>query len=285
MQDIHTIQRRIKGIDSISKISRAMEMIATSKMRNTQQRDIAGRPYAEKIQEVISALAAVTSGEKIHPLLEKRVINNIAIVHITPDRGLCGGLVANINREVGRFSRRRRGNVSFVCVGRKGLDYMRLTRRNVIAEFTGLGDKPSFIDTLPISRIIIDEYSEGIIDAAYLAYTRFISTIHQEPVIQPLLPITLAEIPDTKDFIHEYEPDPRSVLGELLSRFIEAEVYHAILESIASEQSARTVAMKNAMENASALTHELTLQYNKARQESITEELLDITGGVEAMKD
>ncbi len=285
MENIHTIQRRIKGINSISKISRAMEMIATSKMKNTQQRDIEGRPYAEKILEVISVLAAVTSKEEIHPLLDRRVVNNIAIVHITPDRGLCGGLVANINREIGRFVRRRRGKVSFICVGRKGLDYVRMTRRNVIAEFTGLGDKPSFVDTLAISRILIEEYEQGIIDGAYLSYTRFISTLHQEPVIQPVLPITLAEIPDTKDFEHEYEPDPHTVLGELLSRFIEAEVYHAILESIASEQSARTVAMKNAMENASALTHELTLQYNKARQEAITEELLDITGGVEALND
>ncbi|MBN2240481.1 MAG: ATP synthase F1 subunit gamma [Dehalococcoidales bacterium] len=283
MADIHSIQRRIRGVESISKITRAMEMIATSKMRRTQERGLAGRPYAEKIREVLSTISTTSSGEAPHPLLQRRSINNIALVHITPDRGLCGGLVANINRMVSQYTREQEASVSFICIGRKGVDFIRRTRRNVKAEFTGLGDNPGYVDTLPISRLIIDEYTSGEIDAAFLSYTRFISTMHQEPVIQPILPVEPEEAETSAGVNYTYEPDPETVLGELLPRFVEIQIYHAILESIASEQSARMVAMRNATDNAAVLTDDLTLLYNKARQESITTELLDITSGVEAM--
>ncbi len=146
-------------------------MIATSKMRRTQERGLAGRPYSEKIQQVIADLAALPRTERaLHPLLQRRPITRIAIVHITPDRGLCGGLIANINRRTGRFILEQEAPVSFVCVGRKGLDFMRRSRRDIRAEFTWLGDRPGYLDTLPISRIIIDDYTNNVIDAAYLAY-------------------------------------------------------------------------------------------------------------------
>ncbi len=283
MANIKLIQRRIRGVQSISKITRAMEMIATSKMRRTQERGLAGRPYSEKITQVISTLAAISSGEALHPLLQRREINKIAIVHITPDRGLCGGLVANVNRQAGRFIQEQGGQTSLVCVGRKGLDFMRRVRREIKAEFTWMGDNPSYLDTLPISRIIIDEYTNSEIDAAYLSYTRFVSTMVQRPVIESILPVQPAEITGPQNVDYIFEPDPGAVLDQLLPRFVEMQIYHAILEAIASEQSARMVAMRNATENAVELTDELTLLYNKARQESITKELLDITGGVEAL--
>jgi F-type H+-transporting ATPase subunit gamma len=284
MPDIRLIQRRIRGVQSIVKITRAMEMIATSKMRRTQERGLAGRPYSQKIREVIGDLFALSRpGDVPHPLLERREVSRIGLVHITPDRGLCGGLVGNINRAAGAFIREQKVPVSVICVGRKGADYMKKTGQDLVAEFTWLGDNPGFLDTLPISRIIIDDYTSGKIDAAYIGYTEFISTLSQRPAIIPIIPVepvdsTTGQIGDIL-----FEPEPDAVLAALLPRFIEMQIFHTILEAIASEQSARMVAMRNATENAAELTEDLTLMYNKARQESITTELLDITGGVEAL--
>ena len=285
MADIRLIRRRIKGVQNIAKITRAMEMIATSKMRRAQDRGLAGRPYSEKIQQVIAALSALPQdGRAIHPLLERRPINRITVVHITPDRGLCGGLNANINRQTASFILEQALPINLITVGRKGFDFMNNYGRDVRAEFSGLGDQPRLLDTLPISRIIIDDYTNGDIDAAYVAYTQFISTIAQKPVVQPILPMAPAEIPQSQNIDYIYEPAAADVLEGLLPRFVEMQVYHTILESIASEQSARMVAMRNATENSNELVDELTLVYNKARQESITKELLDITGGVAALQ-
>jgi len=261
-----------------------MEMIATLKMRRAQERGLAGRPYSEKIFQVIADLAALPqAGDSLHPLLQRRPVNKIAIVHITPDRGLCGGLNANVNRKTASFIVEQSVPVTIVAVGRKGRDFMRWHRCEIHAEFTGLGDKPSLLDTLPISRIIIDDYSSGVIDLVYLVYAQFISTMTQKPVMQQILPVEPATIPGGENVDYIYEPDADAVLGELLPRFVEMQVYHSILESIASEQSARMVAMRNATDGANELVQDLTLMYNKARQESITKELLDIAGGVAAL--
>jgi len=274
----------MRGVQSIAKITRAMEMIATSKMRRTQERGLAGRPYSEKIQQVIADLAALPRTEReLHPLLQRRPITRIAVVHITPDRGLCGGLIANINRRTGGFILEQEAAVSLVCVGRKGFDFMRRSGRDIRAEFTWLGDNPGYLDTLPISRIIIDDYTNNVIDAVYLAYTQFVSTMAQRPVVQPILPIEPVATTTVQNVDYIYEPGPDAVFEGLLPKFVEMQIYHAILESIASEQSARMVAMRNATENAGELIDDLTLMYNKARQESITKELLDIVGGVEAL--
>ena len=284
MADIRLIRRRIKGIQSTAKISRAMEMIATLKMRRAQERGLAGRPYSEKIHQVIADLAALPQGETpLHPLLQRRPVNKIAIIHITPDRGLCGGLNANLNRKTARFILEQKIAVTLITIGRKGRDFMRRYGREIRAEFTALGDRPSLLDTLPISRIIIDDYTDGIIDLVYLVYAQFISTMAQKPLVQQILPVEPAEVPRAQNVDYIYEPGPGVVLGELLPRFVEMQVYHAILESIASEQSARMVAMRNATDNANEFIEELTLMYNKARQESITKELLDITGGAAAL--
>ncbi len=284
MANIRLIRRRIRGVQGIVKITRAMEMIATSKMRRTQQRGLAGRPYAEKISQVLADLAALPqAGEVLHPLLQRRPVTKIAIVHITPDRGLCGGLNTNINRKTASFILEQSVPVTLITVGRKGLDFMRRYGRDIRAEFTRLGDQPSLLDTLPISRIIIDDYTNGVIDLVYLAYAQFVSTMVQRPILQQILPIEPADIPRTQNVDYIYEPSPDMVLSGLLPRFVEMQVYHAILESIASEQSARMVAMRNATDNANELIGDLTLTYNKARQESITKELLDITGGAAAL--
>jgi len=284
LANIRLIRRRIKGIKSTSKITRAMEMIATSKMRKAQERGLAGRPYAEKIQQVMADLAALRhEGEEMHPLLQARPVKKIGILHITPDRGMCGGLNTNINRTAANFILEQEAPVSLVAVGRKGRDFMRRYGREIRAEFTNLGDRPGWLDTLPISRIIIDDYTSGEIDRVYLVYPQFISTMVQKPIVHQILPVEPAEIPAAQNVDYIYEPGPAEVLGQLLPRFVEMQIYHAILESIASEQSARMVAMRNATESANELIEELTLMYNKARQETITKELLDITGGAAAL--
>jgi F-type H+-transporting ATPase subunit gamma len=282
--NIRLIRRRIRGIQSTAKITRAMEMIATLKMRRAQERGLAGRPYSEKIFQVIADLAALPqAGDLLHPLLQRRPVNKIAIVHITPDRGLCGGLNTSVNRKTASFMVEQSVPVTIVAVGRKGCDFMKRHKCDILAEFTGLGDKPSLLDTLPISRIIIDDYSSGVVDLVYLVYAQFISTMTQKPVLQQILPVEPATIPRGENVDYIYEPGSDVVLGELLPRFVEMQVYHAILESIASEQSARMVAMRNATDSANELVQDLTLMYNKARQEAITRELLDIAGGAAAL--
>jgi F-type H+-transporting ATPase subunit gamma len=284
MPDIRKVRRRIKGVQNIAKITRAMEMIAASKMRKAQERGLQGRPYDEKIRQVIADLAALPDIGLQHPLLQRRDINKIAVVHITPDRGLCGGLNANLNRQLANFILQQKVPVEVVAVGRKGRDFSTRNACTMCAEFTQLSDRPAYLDTLPISNIVIEEYTKGVVDMVYISYARFISTMVQKPVMQQLLPVQPAEIPGGQNVDYIYEPGAEAVLGSLLPRFVEMEIYHAILESIASEQSARMVAMRNATDSATELIGDLTLLYNKARQESITRELLDIIGGVVALE-
>jgi F-type H+-transporting ATPase subunit gamma len=284
MANTRLIRRRIRGVQNTAKITRAMEMIASSKMRRAQERGLAGRPYSQKIQQVIADLAALPQVEgALHPLLQRRDIKKIAIVHITPDRGLSGGLDANLNRKTATFILEQTAPVSLVLLGRRGIDYMRRYGREIRAEFSKLGDRPSLIDTLPISRIIIEDYTQGLIDKTYIVYPKFENTMRQVPVIEQILPVVPADLPKSQGSDYIFEPNPRAVLDKLLPRFVESEIYHTILESIASEQSARMVAMRNATESAKELNEALTLAYYKARQESITSELLDIVGGASAI--
>jgi len=284
LPDIRKVKRRIRGVTNIAKITKAMEMIAASKMRKAQERGLAGRPYSEKITQVIADLAALSETTTQHPLLQRRPVEKIAVVHITPDRGLCGGLNANLNRGLANFILEQQKPVEVVSVGRKGRDFGIRYGCDICAEFTQLGDQPSYLDTLPISEIVIDEYTSTKIDMVYVSYAHFVSTLVQKPVMKQLLPVEPAEIPKSENVDYIYEPGAEAVLGGLLPRFVEMEIYHAVLESIASEQSARMVAMRNATDSANELIGDLTLLYNKARQESITRELLDITGGVVALE-
>lgn len=282
MIPIRIIRRRIKSVQSTAKVTRAMEMIAASKMKQAQQRTLAGRPYADKMREVLAHVAGKqVAGEALHPLLQRRPVQKIGIIQITPDRGLCGGLNSNINKMTINFISEQNVPVSIVTVGKKGRDFISRYTQSLEAYFTNLGDKPSLVDTLPISRIVIDDYTKGSMDKVYIAYTRFISTVNQQAVIEELLPVEQPSNTETmKDVDYIYEPSVTGVLDQLLPRYVEMQIYHSILESIASEQSARMIAMRNATDAAKDMIDELTLLLNKARQEMITKELLDIAGGI-----
>ncbi len=278
------LRRRIRSVENTAKICKAMEMIATAKMKRAQDQATAGRPYAERITEVISNLAYhARAGRVSHPLLQKREIKKIAIIHFTTDRGLCGGLNANLNRVISTFISEQIVPVSLITVGRKGRMFMLRAGQTIRAEFTGIKDRVSLQDTLPISRVIIDDYTSGEVDLGYLTYPRFVSTMVQRPTMEILLPVDPVELPLSQRGEYIYEPGPSTVLNELLPRFVEMQVHHAVLELIASEQSARMVAMRNASQSAREVIEDLTLTLNKARQESITNEICDISGGAEAL--
>ncbi|WP_322818023.1 ATP synthase F1 subunit gamma [Tepidiforma sp.] len=291
MATIRQLRRRIQSVKNTAKITNALQLVAASKMRRAQDRALQAKPYSEKLRAVIADLAAATlDPEKpAHPLLTVREGNNIGLLHITPDRGLCGGLNSNLNRSAGTFVATSRNPVDVIAVGKKGRDFFIRARVNVVAEFTELGDYPGAAQVAPIARLVIDDYLAGIFDRVYISYPEFVTTATQRPVIRQLLPIEppTSEISESsatlaQDYI--FEPSPEEVLGELLPRYVEMQIYEAILQNSASFQSAQMVAMKNATDNANEITRELTLTYNKARQEQITKELLDIVGGAAALE-
>ncbi len=309
MASTREIRRRITSVKNVAQITKAMETVAASRMRRAQQAVLATRPYASKMLEIIRNLAERVSGEvDTLPLLEQRPVKNVGVVMVTADKGLAGSLNSNLIRRTTRFMiDEATVPVSLVAVGKKGRDYMIRYGRNVVAEFTGLGDKPKLADVTGIARAVMDEYIAGRVDAVYLIYTDFINTLTQRPVVLKLLPIeahnpesvaagpiiSRAATADTAeagsndkasstDYI--YEPDPNTVLRALLPRFVEVLIYQAVLENVASEQSAKLVAMRNATENAKDLIQDLTLTYNKVRQANITKELSEITGGAAALK-
>jgi len=287
MPSTRELRRRIKSVKNIAQITRAMEMMAASRMRRAQQAVLAGRPYAQKIDEVIANLAArlgTLDSEEIHPLLLQRPVKKAGIVLITSDKGLCGSLNSNVIRRSTRFMLDENVAPGFeiVTVGRKGRDFMTRYGRPVIAEFINYGDRPRPDFILPIARVVSEEYAAGRIDAVYVIYSQFVNTLIQKPVIMPLLPLHPAEVTGPiLDYI--YEPNPAAVLTHLVPRYIEARIYQALLESIASEQSARLVAMRNATQSAKDMVSDLTLSYNKLRQANITKELTEIASGAAAL--
>lgn len=285
MANTQVLRRRIHSVENTAKICKAMEMMSTAKMKRTQDRAIAGRPYAEKIGQVIANLSTrVADSEDTSPLLKRRDVRKIVIVHFTTDRGLCGGLNANTNRLVAEFILRQHVPVVLIAVGRKGRNFMLRAGQTIRAEFTGLHDKPTLLDIMAISRIVIDAYTKGEVDMIYLAYPRFITTMQQSPTMEALLPIEQRNAKTSRPGDYIYEPDSESVINELLPRFVDMKIYHALLELIASEHSARMVAMRNASDSAMDVLEDLTLTLNKARQESVTNEICDISGGAEALK-
>ncbi|MEJ5198763.1 MAG: ATP synthase F1 subunit gamma [Anaerolineae bacterium] len=287
MPSTREIRRRIRGVRNIAKVTKAMETVAAAKMRKAQQQVLATRPYAQKSWEVLTHLARLPNGTAAHPLLQKREGNRVALLLITADRGLAGAYNSNMIRmaaaQIAEWQAEGK-EVSLVTVGRKGRDWMLRHGPPLKAEFTGLGDRPSSYDIGPIAHVVLQDFIAGDFDAVYLGYTNFINTIRQEPVIRQLLPITPAvtETAAAADYI--FEPSPTAILDELLTGLTELQILQAIYEAIASEQSARMVAMRNATDAANDLIADLTLSYNKARQEAITKELLDIVGGASALK-
>jgi F-type H+-transporting ATPase subunit gamma len=288
MPTLRQINRRIRSVESTAKTTRAMSLVAGSKMRRAQQNALAHRSYADQLRwllaDVVESLEseAAESGAALHPLLEQREANSHLVVLMTPDRGLCGGLNTNLIRIAGNYVTNH-PNSKLVCVGRKGFDFYRRIGAEIIGEFTKLGDYPAFDDIRPISLLVSQAYISGEADRVAIVYPRFINTVLQRAEVQELLPATPPEDAEVTAVDYIYEPDAASVLGHLLPRYVEIQVYRAALELAASEQSARMVAMRNATDAAQELIQELTLLRNKVRQEQITKELLDITGGVEAM--
>jgi F-type H+-transporting ATPase subunit gamma len=276
-----------------------MQMVAASRMRRAQEQTLASRPYAAKAWEVLTHLASQRGDtEQLHPLLTHRdEIKKIAIILITADKGLAGAYNSNMIRATTRFmSEHNQQEANLITVGRKGRDFMVRYGRNVVAEFTDLPARPTTLDIGPIARLAVDGFLMGEYDEVYLAYTQFVNTLQQNPTIDLLLPIHAGHvegkvtgqhlsqedmIPGPAEYV--YEPDPSTLLDTILPRFTELQVYQAVLEATASEHSARMVAMRNATENAKDLISDLTLTYNKVRQDAITKEMLDIAGGAEAL--
>ncbi|HZS92995.1 MAG TPA: ATP synthase F1 subunit gamma [Chloroflexota bacterium] len=276
------IRRRIRATKNMAQITRAFQQVATARLRRAQMRVSESRPYAESIRDVLAGLASQHGGDVTHPLLEQRPTQTVGIIEVTPDRGLCGALITNVNRAVGRFVLQQQHPVRGYALGRRGRDFMRRTGLSVAAEEINLGDYPELARILPIARLVMDDYASGAVDTVYLAYTRFVSTMRQEPAVQQLIPI---EPPEQEQgaISYEYEPEPAVVLNSLLPRYIEVQIYQAVLESKASEQAARLVAMRNATDNANELVSDLTLSLNKVRQASITKEISEIAAGAEAL--
>jgi F-type H+-transporting ATPase subunit gamma len=287
MATLREIRRRIRSVQNTAKITKAMELVAASKMRRAQQRALAGRPYAERLTWVLADLAETTPQtevEEMHPLLRRREVRNAGVVFITPNQGLCGGLPGSMNRRASSLVLNLGVPASVVAVGRKGRDFFRRTQTPLTADFTGLGDSPDYLTVLPIARVVIDDYLAERVDQVFLVYPYFLNTMTQEPRVTQLLPIEPPEEHATRTVDYIYEPSREAVLAEILPRYVEMLIYEAVLEGVASEQSARMVAMRNASDAAGDMIQELTLTYNKARQEQITKELLDIVGGVEQLQ-
>lgn len=287
MASVRQIRRRIRSVENTAKITKAMSMIAASKMRRTQEAALQGRPYSDLMQTMLAHLAAQSQDdEDRHPLLVDRMPRrNIALITITPDRGLTGGLNANINRAAGQFvAEQSEAGIKVVAMGKKGRDFMARTGQDVMAVFTDVPDRPGLIEVAPLTRIVVDLFTSEQVDAVYVAYAQFVNVTLQRPVVEQLLPIAPSELEPSQAVGYIYEPDESPVLSALLPRYIEMQLYHRLLEGIASEQSARMVAMRNATDNADAMVEDLTLVMNKARQETITKELLDIVGGVAAVE-
>jgi F-type H+-transporting ATPase subunit gamma len=284
------IRRRIRSVGNIAQVTKAMEAVSAAKMRKAQAQVLATRPYAEQAREVLSYIARLPSTDSaLNPLIDPRPeIKRTGILLVTADRGLAGGFNANVIRHAARFMRDRRGEgqtVEAVTVGRKGRDWLLRYDPVIHAEFLGMSDAPTSYDVGPIARLLIDDYLSGHFDEVIIIYTNFINTVRQEPVAQKLLPIEPVQAVSTTmapEYI--FEPSAEAVLTQALYAFTEVQVLQAIYESLASEHSARMVAMRNATDAANELIDSLTLTYNKARQESITNELMDIIGGSVALE-
>ena len=282
------IRTKIKSVENTRKITRAMEMVAAAKMRKSQQRMRAARPYAEKIRQVAAHLSHANS-EYNHPYLVKRdAIKNVGIILITSDKGLCGGLNTNVLRmvlaQMKQFEAKGTG-IRVTPIGNKGFSFMSRIGGHIQSHLIGLGDTPRIESLIGAVKVMLDAYVAGEVDAIYISYNHFVNTMKQEPVFEQLLPLSDANLNAEKngswDYI--YEPDAQAVIDEMLLRYVESLVYTAVSENQAAEQSARMVAMKAASDNAKAVIGELKLVYNKARQAAITKEISEIVGGAAAV--
>ncbi|MCZ4304159.1 F0F1 ATP synthase subunit gamma [Zoogloeaceae bacterium G21618-S1] len=283
------IRTKIKSVQNTRKITKAMEMVAASKMRKAQERMRAARPYAEKIRRLAANLSQANITEYQHPFLAKKDdVKRVGVIVVTTDKGLCGGLNTNILRQVTAemkgWQAQGATEIRATCIGNKGYGFMQRVGVKVASHVTQLGDTPHLEKLIGPVKVILDAFQNGELDAVYLAYTRFINTMKQEGQVEQLLPLTgerLGAPEGSWDYL--YEPDPQVVIDEMLVRYVEALVYQAVAENMASEQSARMVAMKAASDNAKTVIGDLQLVYNKTRQAAITKELSEIVAGAAAV--
>ena len=283
------IRGKIKSVENTKKITKAMEMVAASKMRKAQDRMRAARPYAEKVRQIAGNLSRANP-EYVHPFMVKNDAKTTGFIVVTTDKGLCGGLNTNILRAVtGQLKdlQTQGQSAEVVAIGNKGLGFMNRVGAKVVSHVTGLGDTPHLDKLIGPVKVLLDAYTQGRVNAVYVCYTKFINTMKQESVIEQLLPLNAQSLQDNSSKGHDwdyiYEPDAPAVIDDLLLRYVEAQVYQAVAENMASEQSARMVAMKAATDNAGSVIGELKLVYNKTRQAGITKELSEIVAGAAAV--
>jgi F-type H+-transporting ATPase subunit gamma len=281
------IRNKIKSVENTRKITKAMEMVAASKMRKAQDRMRAARPYGDKIRRVAANLSHAIAEYK-HPFLTKREsVKNVGLILVTSDKGLCGGLNANVLRlAVSRMKEweAQGANLQVTAIGNKGFGFMQRAGGKIASHVTGLGDTPHLEKLIGPVKVQLDAFVKGEIDQLYIGYTRFINTMKQEPVIEQLLPLSGDAVGSAQtNWDYVYEPEAKEVVDDLLIRYVEALIYQAVAENMASEQSARMVAMKSASDNAKNVIGELKLVYNKTRQAAITKELSEIVGGAAAV--
>ena len=286
------IRGKIKSVENTKKITKAMEMVAASKMRKAQDRMRAARPYAEKVRNIAAHLGEANP-EYVHPFMRSSDARKAGVIVVTTDKGLCGGMNTNVLRAVTAKLRELQDagtQAQAVAIGNKGLGFLTRIGAQVVSQVTQLGDTPHLEKLIGPVKVLLDQYEKGELNAVYVAYTRFINTMKQESVIEQLLPLSAEKMQqETHDsgkqlaWDYLYEPDAQSVIDDLLVRYVEALVYQAVAENMASEQSARMVAMKAASDNARNIIDELQLVYNKSRQAAITKELSEIVGGAAAV--
>jgi len=282
------IRGKIKSVENTKKITKAMEMVAASKMRKAQERMRSARPYAEKVRQITGNLSRANP-EYTHPFMQTNDAKTAGFVVVTTDKGLCGGLNTNVLRAVTselKALQAKGQDAQVVAIGNKGLGFMNRIGAKVVSSVTGLGDTPHLEKLIGPVKVLLDAYTEGRVNAVYVSYTKFINTMKQESVIEQLLPLNAGTLQDNaggRDWDYIYEPDAAAVIDELLLRYVEAQVYQAVAENMASEQSARMVAMKAATDNAGSVIGELKLVYNKTRQAAITKELSEIVAGAAAV--
>jgi F-type H+-transporting ATPase subunit gamma len=286
------IRTKIKSVENTKKITKAMEMVAASKMRKAQERMKHARPYADKIRNITANLSRANP-EYQHPFVVKNSgTKAVGMIVVTTDKGLCGGLNTNVLRmTTGKLRELEAAGTKAlaVAIGNKGLGFLNRIGATVVSQAVQLGDTPHLERLIGPVKVLLDQYSDGKLDTVYLCYTRFINTMKQEPVVEQLLPLSSERLQQTESekkahgWDYLYEPDAQSVIDELMVRYVEALIYQAVAENMASEQSARMVAMKAATDNAGNLINELKLVYNKTRQASITKELSEIVGGAAAV--
>lgn len=293
MASTQEIRRRIRSVRNVAQITRAVQLVASSKMRRAQERVVASRPYAEQLSKLLSRVAAQVDDISDLPLMQKRDVKRVAIVLVTPDRGLAGALNSNTNRRAATLAqelRRQYNNpalpITFVAVGRKGRDFLSRTRQDIMAEFTALGDQPKIQDVRAVARTVTDAYINGEIDLALLVYPKYVSTVMQTPTVTQLLPAEPPETAETEGAAPQYifEPDAQRIFAELLPRYVETQIYQPLLETVASFYSAQMMAMKNATDSANDLLSDLTLTYNKVRQTAITTQILEVVSGANALQ-